>query len=102
MSGSTLYLEDYEDDRYDLIIFDEFTGQVPIFILNSLLDGSEVRFNVKGGHVVKRENLPVIILSNFSPRECYKNVDDLVLSTLESRLRIVKVESFIQVAKIDD
>jgi len=99
MSGSTMYLEDYEDDIYDLCIIDEYKGQFPVYLLNNFLDGSEVRFHVKGGSVIKRQNIPTIIMSNYSPKECYPNVDDMALDALMTRIRVINPDTFISVFK---
>jgi len=94
-----MYLEDYEDDIYDLCIIDEYKGQFPVYLLNNFLDGSEVRFHTKGGSVIKRQNIPTMIMSNYSPKECYPNVDEIALDALMTRIRVINPDSFISIFK---
>jgi len=85
----------YSDD-YDLVVMDEFKGQKTIQWMNMFLQGSPMNIRKKGAQVMKKKNLPVIILSNYSLGECYpKARDDGRLNTLECRLEIVEIDSFI-------
>lgn len=95
-SSGVAFLDGYEDNLYDLIIFDEFKAQFKLTTMNQLLDGSQVRLHVRGGHVMKRQNLPIIVFSNYSPRQCYPNISDEELDTILSRLTVVEVKSFIK------
>lgn len=54
----------YNDEDFDLIVFDEFRGQRSVTWLNSWLDGSTINVRKKGSQGLKRANLPFIILSN--------------------------------------
>ena len=85
----------YADD-YDLVVMDEFKGQKTIQWLNQYLQGSAMNIRKKGSQSMKYKNLPVVILSNYSLSECYpKAANDGRLDTLECRLQIVEVDSFI-------
>jgi len=90
---STDFLDGYADSAYDLIVFDEFKGQKAITFLNSFIDGSFQRYNVKNRHTIKRKNLPVIFLSNYPPERVYSKVDDLDLSkqAFVDRLEVIEV-----------
>lgn len=71
------------DDQYYLYL-DEFKGQIKAQKLNRLCDGG-AKMNVKGGSVQIRYDCQVIIVSNFSIRECYAKEDERVLVALENR-----------------
>ena len=54
----------YSDNEYDLIVLDEFFTQKTITELNPILSGDPVPLSRRGlSPIVKRQNLPVIILS---------------------------------------
>lgn len=85
----------YSDD-HDLVVMDEFKGQKTIQWMNLFLQGSPMNLRKKGSQYMKRKNIPVIILSNYSLGECYpKARDDGRLNTLEARLQVVEIDSFI-------
>jgi len=89
------FYDSYADD-YDLVVLDEFKGQKTIQFLNQFLQGSPMPIRKKGSQGMKYKNLPVVILSNYRLSECYvKAANDGRLSTLECRLEIVEVDSFI-------
>lgn len=86
-----LFFDTYDDD-YDLIVLDEFNAQVPITHLNKWLDGQHTTLRIKGGQIIKRKNLPVLILSNHSPADCYRNANTkLVFEALLTRLLVIEV-----------
>lgn len=88
-----LFYDNYDDDYYDLIVIDEFNAQVPITLLNKWLDGQAFTYRIKGGQAMKKKNLPVILLSNPSPSEAYKNSNHkVVFDALLTRLETVYVE----------
>ncbi|AMH87770.1 replication-associated protein [Pacific flying fox faeces associated circular DNA virus-15] len=96
-------MEDFYDlysDDYDLVVIDEFKGQKTIQFLNQFLQGSVMPIRKKGSQGDKSKNLPVVILSNYTLSECYvKAANDGRLNTLECRLEIVEVDSFIDFYK---
>lgn len=83
----------YEDNKYDLAVIDEFKGdQKKIQWLNLFLQGLPMNLRVKGGQVMKKQNIPTIILSNFSPQEAYPKIyikDATKLETFLSRITVV-------------
>ncbi len=94
------YYDEWEGDRYDLVILDEFKGQKPISFLNMWLQGAPMSVAVKHHQTVKLCNLPMIILSNYSLEESYSGVamrDTGRLEALACRLEIVEVEGWIKV-----
>lgn len=62
------------DQTYQLIVFDEFHGQQTITFMNQFVDGQHMVVPLKGSQYHKNNNPPVIILSNYSPRQCYPKV----------------------------
>jgi len=89
------FYDQYSDD-YDLVVIDEFKGQKTIQWLNQFLQGSAMPIRKKGSQGMKYKNLPVVILSNYRLSECYlKAANDGRLNTLECRLEIVEIDSFI-------
>ena len=90
------WYDDYDDTKYDLIVMDEFKGQRTVQFLNQFLQGSKMPLKRKGiSGVLKRKNLPVIILSNYSPEQVYRNVDSMCIKALETRLEVIEVTRFI-------
>lgn len=72
MPNSELFDCLYSDDGYDLVVYDEFTKsrvRSGAFI-NQFSDGQHVTLRTKGGQVLKKKNIPMMILSNFSPAQC--------------------------------
>ncbi len=82
----------YQDDLYDLIVMDEYGGKRCVYppLLNSLLEGKPEPLKRRGlSPVLKRKNLPILILSNFTPYEVYSKYvgeDYTKLDPLMSRL----------------
>ncbi|QDJ95223.1 replication-associated protein [Capybara virus 8_cap1_36] len=76
---------DYQgvDETTDLLWFDEYRGQLTVQTLNRLCDG-DARLNIKGG--ATKIHFPlVVIVSNFSVRDCYPKIQDFLLDTLYNR-----------------
>lgn len=91
---------DHYSDDYDLVVMDEFKGQKTIQFMNQFLQGSPMTIRKKGSQSMKYKNLPVLILSNYRLSECYiKAANDGRLDTLECRLDIVEIDSFIDFYK---
>jgi len=97
MPNDESYYDLWEEGCYDLIILDEFHGQKRLTYLNQLLEGSPLTMPFKGGQRMKIKNIPVIVCSNGSPRDCYSKVDVVWLDPLYARLTVVEVNEFIQV-----
>lgn len=102
--GNQLYWTSFHDG-YELAIFDEFNGGKAIYQMNSFLEGAPVKLAQKGGDaIIKKKNIPVIICSNKSPAQVYRNVateQPQVLEALLSRLLVVDCSSFIEGDYID-
>ncbi len=88
------FFDAYSDKAFDFIVFDEFRGQKTIQFMNAFVQGAPKTLRIKGGQVMKRKNLPVIILSNFSPAACYRNVAEsnpVVMESFVRRFKVVEV-----------
>lgn len=84
--------DNYKDGSYDCIVLDEYIGGKPFTYLNSLLEGNPMRMRVRGEAArTKTDNLPVIVLSNKNPLQCYPNISREHMETMLARLFIVKV-----------
>jgi len=82
----------YSDNAYDLIVLDEYRAQKMITELNPILSGDPTPLSRRNAPpLVKRHNLPVLILSNFHPTCCYSKVMASQLAPLLDRLQLVEV-----------
>ena len=81
------------EDRYDFAYCDEFHGQRTITWLNQFVEGCPMPLRQRNSKpYIKRKNLPVIICSNSSIRDCYKNASEVRLEALE--YRFIECETF--------
>ncbi len=94
--------DDYEDDRYDLIIFDEYRSQYPITIMNRIL-GSETTPLCRRGvaPVMKYDKLPVIVLSNYLPEQCYRKLNETTYGAVSVRALNRRVDVVVFPTRID-
>lgn len=100
MPSMESFYDEYADDAYDLVVLDEFKGTKSIQELNLWLQGSPMSVRVKGGQRMKRQNLPMIILSNFSPAEAYGKCMPQQLAPLMARLEVVNCHGNIRVCRM--
>lgn len=94
----------YEDGCYDLIVLDEYKAHKKITELNPILSGDITPLSRRGtSPIIKRDNLPVIILSNFLPQECYHKATPYQLSPLLSRLTVIDFgDNLIRIVRSED
>jgi len=82
-----LWHDKWMDGRYDLIICDEFTGsasQVTPFL--QWTSGDIINVNRRGlAPVEKRQHVPVIVLSMFTYKEWYKDIEPYQIEALRTR-----------------
>jgi len=94
----------YSDGAYDLIVLDEFHSQKTITQLNPILSGDPTPLSRRcSAPLTKRDNLPVIIMSNYLPEECFSKVAANApskLAPLIDRLTIVNVQGPIRMAPV--
>jgi len=81
----------FENDKYDLAVLDEFRADKTIQWMNAWLQGSEMNIRQKGSQCLKVQNIPTIILSNFTPHEAYSKSTPEKLETLITRIEVIKV-----------
>ncbi len=85
--------DDYNDDRFDVIVADEFTGWKTVSYLNSLCDGSVKKMLRRCmPPISKKVNLPVIICSNLSIDEVYSKALPVQREALHARFHQVYVD----------
>jgi len=101
-----LWWDAYSDGAYDLIVLDEFHSQKTITQLNPVLSGDPTPLSRRcAAPLTKRDNLPVIIMSNYLPEECFSKVAAHHPSKLEpllDRLTVVKVEGPIRIGPYEN
>lgn len=84
------WYDGYADGCFDLIVLDEYKAHKKITDLNPILSGDPVPLSRRStSPILKRDNLPVIILSNFLSQECYHKATPMQLAPLLSRLEII-------------
>jgi len=93
------WFDGYSDGAFDLIVLDEYKAHKKITELNPILSGDRIPLSRRSQPpLVKRDNLPVMILSNYSPAECYHKASPMSLSTLTSRLIVIDfADTFIRI-----
>lgn len=96
---SSTFYDGYTDDA-QLIIMDEFKANKTITDMNRLADGQTTRLNVKGSTYLKEKPVPVIVLSNFSISECYRNTPQIQLATINRRFQSIMVTKRIEIKPI--
>jgi len=84
------WYDGYADGCYDLIVLDEYKAHKKITDLNPILSGDPVPLSRRSSPpILKRENLPVIILSNYLPHECYHKASPMAIAPLMCRLKVI-------------
>lgn len=86
---------------FKLTVLDEFKATKTIQWLNQWLQGSPMPIRKKGSQSIKTDNLPVIILSNYSIEECYSKASHDKIESLKARLEIVSVSEFITIKELN-
>ena len=88
------YYDGFSEDVHKAIIFDEFKGNKTITEMNQLVEGTDMLLHARYAFVrksAKKGNCPVIVFSNFTPKEAYPNVTDQALAPLLVRFKVVQV-----------
>ncbi len=86
------YDDDWEDGCYDLAFIDEFKGTRKITWMNRFVQGGTMRIRKKGTQGMKRENIPVIVCSNYRICDAYSDaVPDIAKETLACRFLQVEI-----------
>lgn len=90
------YWDGFSED-HQLIVFDEFCGNVQLSMMKMILDGQEMILPCRYQHFHKTKNIPIIILSNDAPTSVYKTVSFTNLQAFIDRLFIVEISEFITI-----
>ncbi len=101
MSQFEDWYDSFFNGRYDLVVLDEFRGGKSIQFLNMWMQGGVFCIKKKGSQYVKRDNLPMIILSNLSLDDCYAKALErysVCLDALRARLLEIEVNEFIDIS----
>lgn len=89
------WCDDYCDGMWDLVVLDDYKGERSVTWMNRFCDGSTVPLSRRGRHpVTKKENVPVVVLSNFSICDCYCKCSMEQLSGLRARFLECRVTEF--------
>ncbi|AIF34806.1 replication-associated protein [Sewage-associated circular DNA virus-14] len=72
MPRSEDFYDEYEDGCFDLVVLDEYKAHKKIQFLNAWADGQPLPLRQKGSQLTKTDNLPLIIVSNYSIEEVYR------------------------------
>lgn len=83
--------------EHDLMIFDEFAGTHPLGIMNQILDGQQCILPQRYQCFAKTRNIPVIILSNLQPYDCYRKASPKRVAAFVDRLVVVEIHEFISI-----
>lgn len=89
------WFDDYDDDAFDLAVFDEFHNTHAPVYLRQFLDGQSMKVRKRNSMINKRRNIPTVLLSNFSIEEIYKNQTDRDL--LHLRVEVVRLTEAIPI-----
>lgn len=73
----------FDEDYHRLMVFEEWKGQKPMTYMNMILDGQPTFLPQKNSMYRKTINTPIVLLSNVSPEDSYRNVYDKDPSALE-------------------
>jgi len=88
------YYDGFSEEMHKAIVFDEFKGNKTITEMNQLVEGTDMLLHARYAFVrksAKKGNCPVIVLSNFTPKEAYSNVTDQALAPLLARFKVIEV-----------
>lgn len=84
----------WTDDTYDLAMIDEYKGKRDAADLNQFLQGSPCFLDQKHAGIMKHQNVPMIILSNYTLEDLFLKgrLDNMELLALKCRLLVVQIK----------
>ncbi len=94
------HLDEYDDDDYDLVVFDEFKGQKTITWMNTFVQGGPQKVYRRYNSYNKTKNIPVIVLSNYTIQQCYSKTNMFNperLLPLIGRFNCININKFINI-----
>jgi hypothetical protein len=83
--------DDFDDKGCDIMVYDEFRCTRTIQEMNVVLEGRETELQARYMNKKKKENKPVIILTNLGLDQMYQKVPEAVRESFFNRLRVVNV-----------
>ena len=88
------WFDSYDDDRYDIIVIDEYKGQMRIQLMNRFSSGEVTPLKQRGvAPYLKQKNLPLIVCSNYSIAKCYHKASERNDTGLEGLVdRFLEIE----------
>lgn len=90
------FYDGYENGMYDLAVLDEFKSSKTMQWMNQWLDGQKFYLRQKGKQYLKTDNLPTIVLSNYSLEHNYRKLFERnELGPLLTRFAVVEVKDFV-------
>lgn len=93
------FFDGYDDDAYDMVVFDEFAPGHNVTYLRQFLDGQSMVVRKKCSQIDKRRNIPVILLSNRPIDEHYS--DKAVQDLFHVRLLEVSVQDRLPIEDLE-
>ena len=94
------YMDCYVNDGHDLIVIDEFKGKRSSTFYNQLLQGGPMPLIVRYKRLMKTDNVPVIMCSNYRLSEL--KYDEMAQTTMAVRLYTVFIQDDEQLFKLVD
>lgn len=94
------YYDAFNDQDYDLVVLDEYKAHKTIQFINLWSQGGQMTFKKKGSQGIKKKNLPFIILSNYTPQECYTKSSGYALAPLLTRFLVKNLSKEIDIPNI--
>lgn len=86
-NAKNLWFDGYDGEK--VLIIDEFTGWIDFSQLLNMLDGYQLRLEVKGSFTYANWDI-VFITSNIHPHEWYKNLTSIQYEALSRRIGNIK------------
>lgn len=82
----------YSDGDYDLAVMDEFKGHKPLTWMHEWCQGFMMYLKRRGiSGYIKQKQIPTIIISNYTPQDCYQQALEKHSDALEPLLRRIEV-----------
>lgn len=85
--------DEYDDNDYDLIVCDEYTGGKTVSYMNQLAEGTVMNMLRRNRAPYKKKlNLPLIISSNYNIEHVYSKVPLMSIDALKCRFQQIYVD----------
>lgn len=91
----------YDNNTYDMAVFEEFYCSKTLQFMNTFLDGAKTTLRKKGSQIHKTDNLPTMVLSNYDPAHAWKSEDVIQkVGTIYARCTVVEINQQIDLDNI--